>query len=130
MDAREHRAAAVGKPLPNITHDRELYEAQLRLNGTLVNDIAACKAAYAAQATELDGMRDRDAAHADYAKGNNDLLKAWGDRLEWLEGLVIDLLEKSEQATAIQRAMAERQQGLRMERRAEILTRRMAPAAK
>lgn len=137
MDARENRAAAVGNTLPNTrepvaeaAHSRDLYDTQLRLNATLVNDIAACKEGHAAQAEELAGLRDRDKAHAELMGLHGDLLKVWGERLGWLESLVIDLMEKDEQAAAIRHAMSERQQGLRMESRADMLTRRMAPTDK
>ena len=134
MDARETRAAAVGTTLPNTRepaaeadHSRQLYETQLRLNGRLVNEIADCKAAYAAQAAELAELRHRDKATADLMEAHRDLLAEWSDHLNRIEGQVIDLMDKALQDEAAQQALAGRATALRATRRVEALTNLVAP---
>ncbi len=113
---------------PNTpSYDRQLYESQLRLNGQLVNDIDACKKAHAEQAEELTNMRGRDEAAADLAVAHNDLLAIWGERLTWLEGLFIDMLEADEQGLARGKAIDARVKASKAMKRVELFASRMDP---
>lgn len=111
-------------------HSRALYETQLRLNGKLVDEVAACRQAYTDQAAELAEFRDRDSAAASLAKMHNELLEIWGERLSYLEDQFIASLREAERLAPVEHTLAARKQAFHAERSAAHLAKRMDPAAK
>ena len=116
--------------MTNTSPDRQLYETQLRNNARLYDQIDASAKVAADHVAELDALRDRDEALADYARTQTALMKALNDRMSRLEKRVIPTLDDDDQQDAAQQSHNDSVKALGFERSLTTLATRLGRAGK
>jgi hypothetical protein len=116
--------------MTNTSPDRQLYETQLRQNARLSDQIDAAANLAAEHKAELEALRDRDEALANYTRTQTDLMRALNDRMSRLEKRVIQTLDDDDQQEAAQQSHNDGMKALGFERSLTALAARMGRVAK
>jgi hypothetical protein len=90
-------------PAADVAYVRSLYETQLRLNGTLVNELQDMKLDLQERDRKIADIYSRLEAQGAMDKTHIELLELWADRLSLLESLILAMLEDQEEREAFAR---------------------------